>query len=105
MVKTIFWMALGAALVFWAMHSPAKAHDTWLDGHKVDPQTKNLCCGENDCKIVPLEHFHATHSGWSMDDTGEIVAYSRVQPSPDGEAWRCRWGGETKCLFMPPMGY
>jgi hypothetical protein len=104
MVKALFWMTLGAALVFWAMHSPAKAHDFWMDRQKVDPLTKHLCCGENDCKIVPSEIAHVTPNGYRLDDSGETIPWDHVQISPDGYMWRCRWGGETQCFFAPPPG-
>jgi hypothetical protein len=94
-------------LVFVLLVSPmtnALAHDFWIDGQRVDPQTKKLCCGENDCRIVPDSVVHITPWGYRLDDTGETIPMSRVQPSPDGLTWRCRWGGETQCFFSPNLG-
>jgi hypothetical protein len=93
-----------AAAVALAFVSRATAHDFWIDGRKVDPATKKLCCGENDCRMVPLSEAHVTQDGYRLEDTGEIIPWRRVQPSPDGAMWRCRWGGETQCFFAPPLG-
>jgi hypothetical protein len=91
-------------LVAVAFVSSASAHDFWIDGQRVDPATKKLCCGENDCRVVPLEIAHVTQYGYRLEDTNEIIPWSRVQPSPDGAMWRCQWGGETQCFFAPPLG-
>jgi hypothetical protein len=50
--------AIGFALACWMFSKPAHAHDTWMDGKRVDPLTKKLCCGENDCKLLPPETVH-----------------------------------------------
>ena len=78
---------------------PAAAHDFWLDHSRVDPRTKLYCCGENDCHLLPVSQAHATKGGYLLDDTSETIAWDRVQPSPDGGIWACRWGGETKMLL------
>jgi hypothetical protein len=94
-------------LVFVLVATPitaASAHDFWIDRRKVDPLTKKLCCGENDCQIVPEDVVHITPSGYRLDDTGETIPLARVQPSPDGLTWRCRWGGQTQCFFSPMLG-
>jgi hypothetical protein len=93
-----------AALVAVHCVSRASAHDFWIDGRRVDPATKKLCCGENDCRRVPLEVAHVTQDGYRLDDTQETIPWSRVQPSPDGAMWRCRWNGQTQCFFAPPVG-
>jgi hypothetical protein len=92
------------ALIVMAFVPRASAHDFWIDGRHVDPATKKLCCGENDCRMVPLETAHVTHDGYRLEDTDEVIPWSRVQPSPDGAMWRCRWGGQTQCFFAPPLG-
>jgi hypothetical protein len=84
--------------------SKAAAHDFWIDGKKVDPIMKGLCCGENDCQMISLEIAHVTQIGYRLDDTGETIPWHRVQPSPDSAMWRCRWGGQTQCFFAPPLG-
>jgi hypothetical protein len=96
-------MGLAAALAFVGI-TEAAAHDFWIDGKKVDPITKKLCCGDNDCQIISLEIAHVTQVGYLREDTGEMIPWHRVQPSPDGAMWRCRWGGQTQCFFAPPVG-
>lgn len=98
------------ALVLIAL--PASAHDFWISGKAVDPITKLYCCGENDCHLVPVSQAHVTKGGYLLDDTGETISWDRVQPSPDGGIWACRWGngsgelgdGSTKCFFAPVPG-
>jgi hypothetical protein len=93
-----------AALVAVQFVSRASAHEFWRDARRVAPATKKLCCGENDCRSVPLEVAHATHDGYHLDDTEETIPWSRVQPSPDGEMWCGRWGAQTQYFFAPPLG-
>lgn len=93
-------VAVVAALVAFA-DVATMAHERWLDGKMVDPLTKARCCGKNDCHLIPERQAHATKEGYKLDDTGELIEWQRVQPSPDGGIWACRWGGETKCLFAP----
>jgi len=38
-------------------------------------------------------------------ETAEFVPVERAQPSPDGQFWRCFWGGELKCFFVPFEAY
>jgi hypothetical protein len=94
--------ALAFALAYLVL--PAAAHDFWLDHSRVDPRTKLYCCGENDCHLLPVTQAHATKGGYLLDDTSETISWDRVQPSPDGGIWACRWGGETKCFFAPIPG-
>jgi hypothetical protein len=96
-------IGLAIAFAFAGIRAVA-AHDFWIDGKKVDPITKKLCCGENDCKMISLEIAHVTRVGYRLDDTGETIPWHRVQISPDGAMWRCRWGGQTQCFFAPPLG-
>ena len=81
-----------------------RLYDFWLDHSRVDPRTKLYCCGENDCHLLPVSQAHATKGGYLLDDTSETISWDRVQPSPDGGIWACRWGGETKCFFAPIPG-
>jgi hypothetical protein len=96
-------IGLSATLAY-AGITEAAAHDFWIDGKKVDPITKKLCCGENDCQMISLSIAHVTQVGYLLDDTGETIPWHRVQLSPDGAMWRCRWGGQTQCFFAPPLG-
>lgn len=81
--------------------SPASAHDWWGNHTQVDPQTKALCCGVSDCKMLPLTSTEVRTNGVYLKDTAELIPIERVQPSKDGFVWACRWGGETKCFFYP----
>jgi hypothetical protein len=55
----------------------------------------------------------ATPTGYRIRQTGEVIPYSRVRPSPDGQFHRCSVGGrpdgatigqmfpEGACLWAP----
>ena len=85
------------------------AHEFWLNGRKVDPVTKNFCCGADDCKVLSKDLVRVEQYGYRLLDTDEVVSFTRAQPSPDGEYWVCRWGAgtktgpETKCFFGSEM--
>jgi hypothetical protein len=93
---------VGSMLVFG--FGSARAHDAWWNGKEVDPSTRRYCCGENDVKHLTREEVRVTTGGYRLEDTGETVPFRRVQPSPDGEFWVFRWGGQTQCFFAPPDG-
>lgn len=96
-------LLLAASLA--ACANASSAHDFWLNKQKVDPVTKNFCCGADDCRQLPKDQVKVEQQGYLLLDTGEIVGFSRAQPSPDGQYWVCRWGRgtaggpETKCFF------
>src|SRR5262245_29653305 len=99
-MKVSFLFLVGSLVL-----SPARAHNYWGNGREVDQATKQLCCGKNDCKEVAPETMHVTPTGVFMfDDTDLIIDVSRAMPSPDGRIWRCIWGGEIRCLFVPFSG-
>lgn len=89
--------------------SRAAAHDFWINGSKVDPVTKNFCCGAGDCRAMPKHQIRIERYGYRLLDTNELISFARAQPSPDGEYWVCRWGAgtrsgeETKCFFGGEM--
>ena len=89
--------------------SNSAAHDFWINGSKVDPVTKNFCCGAGDCRALPKSMVKVERYGYRLLDTNELISFSRTQPSPDGEYWVCRWGEgtrtgkETKCFFGSEM--
>jgi hypothetical protein len=78
------------------------AHEFWANGAEVDPWTKRVCCGQHDAMNLKPTQIHVTKEGYLLDDTGETIAFDRVQPSPDGLIWAFRWAGETQCFFKPP---
>jgi hypothetical protein len=104
MLKLLLGILIGLAIAFWMFHKPAQAHDFWISGQAVDPITKKLCCGENDCRALGEDEYEIVEGGYRLKDTGEIIAYDRAQPSPDGHTWRCRWGGQTQCFFTGVRG-
>lgn len=89
--------------------SGASAHDFWKNGEKVDPVTKNFCCGAGDCRAMQKNEVRVERYGYRLLDTNELISFGRAQPSPDGEYWVCRWGEgtrsgvETKCFFSGEM--
>jgi len=96
-------MALLAVVILLAMDRAANAHEKWWNGREVDSVTKRLCCGDNDVKHLDREQVRIVPGGYQLDDTGEIVPFSRSQPSVDGEFWVFRWGDpvKTQCFFAP----
>jgi hypothetical protein len=71
------------------------------------------CCGEEDCAQVPLGGVAQNPDGsYTVLETGEIFAFNdpEIEPSEDGSYWRCRYQsgqleGQTRCLFVPPVGF
>jgi hypothetical protein len=84
-----------------ALDQPAQAHDFWSNGILVDPKTKSLCCSGSDTKRLDPSIVKPVPGGFLLTDTGELITYGRVQPSPDGAIWVSRWGGFTQCFFYP----
>lgn len=72
-----------------------------------EPAYKDLagvhCCGPSDCVAEPLGAVTFTPAGWLVAETGEVLRFdaANVYQSADHQFWRCRRGGETKCLFVP----
>jgi hypothetical protein len=105
--RAILWAAIAlfiAAAVFgWA--SGAWGHEHWISAKKFrNPLTGELCCGDNDCFMIPKEQVRLTKQGYELS-TGELVPYSEALPSEDGEYWRCkRYNGSRRCFFAPPLG-
>ena len=95
MIRAIFAFALGV--------SPALAHDSPVNGLK--NRAGEFCCGEVDCRTVHAHHVTLPHEGYRVFEPAEFVPVERAQPSPDGQFWRCFWGGELKCFFVPFEAY
>lgn len=83
----------------------AAAHESWINQQNaVDPVTKQSCCGDYDCALVPATRIKVVPGGYFVIDTGETIPESRALPSPDGEYWRCRMRASdpysaTRCFF------
>jgi len=92
--------------------SMAFAHDSWISrgGHR--NAAGEWCCGEGDCFVIPGDRIVVTAGGYaivtqtasgSASTPVEVVPFSEVQPSPDGQYWRCkRPDGSRRCFFAPP---
>jgi hypothetical protein len=92
---------------------PAFAHDFWDNKQRVDPVTKKLCCGQNDCRKLQPSDVRQVDDGWEILDLDKIwrtVSIASTQPSPDGKFYVCEYGwgldpetprGHIKCFFAP----
>lgn len=115
------WLALVA---FIAASSSAIAHDIWINRKGLtNPITGVGCCGAEDCGVVLPTYLNCGLGGCFVagtimygaavtgnEDDGptrlepvrEWVPYFEVQPSPDGQIWRCKKpNGERRCFFAP----
>lgn len=82
--------------------SQTLAHDSWISRGALRNGAGEWCCGEGDCFTIPGKQVHVTAAGYRLSEN-EVVPYSEVQPSPDGEFWRCkRPDGSRRCFFAPP---
>lgn len=92
------------ALAMLAGGAAACAHEKWWNGREIDPQTRKVCCGDNDVHHLDRDQVRAVPGGWLIIPTGEVIPENRTQPSVDGEFWHFVWGGDTKCFFAPFQG-
>ena len=97
-------LAAVAALSFPCL---ASAHDSWISrGGFRGPLNGEWCCGAKDCFIVPSLFVKPNGVGFEISAPKEVIPYSEVLPSPDGQYWRCqRSDGSRRCFFAPPMGF
>jgi hypothetical protein len=98
---------IASALATAALASTALAHGDadWINQGGWRNAVGELCYGERDCAVVPgVRAVSVPAPGYRLPD-GEFVPQSEALPSPDGQFWRCVWGGERKCFFAPPMGF
>jgi hypothetical protein len=65
---------------------------------------EELCCDGSGTKIADDIVNSASGGALFTDRPGEVIPFSRIQPSPDGHWWRSVWGGEIRCVFGP-MAY
>lgn len=63
--------------------TPAAAHD-WYPAS---------CCHDRDCYSLSPDEYEITGEGYRIVATGEIIAFGRERPSPDGLFHRCSWSG------------
>ena len=82
--------AHGEAQWIWAMH----------------PQ----CCGPNDCVPMLDGAIERVNGGYIILETSEMILERDTLSSIDEHYWRCRYSsgsraGETRCLFVPALGF
>jgi hypothetical protein len=83
---------------------PAAAHDSWIaKGGYRGPANGEWCCGQNDCFVVPGSQVKPNGVGYELRSHSEMVPYTEVLRSEDGQYWRCkRRDGSRRCFFAPP---
>jgi hypothetical protein len=93
-----------AALVAAATLSLASAHGPaeWIQKGGYRNAAGELCCGERDCFELAAGDVSVTATGYFVHSIRETVPFNEALPSPDGQYWRCQWGGSRKCFFAPP---
>lgn len=99
-------VALTTLLAVFLLAAPARGHGDadWINQSGYRNVAGQLCCGERDCKVVTgVKHVTLPAPGYRLP-SGEFVPESETLPSPDGQFWRCEWGGSRKCFFAPPEG-
>ena len=87
----------------------ALAHDrygnpNWIaNGHFTSPIDGSHCCGERDCFEIPASEVQETNGSYLLIKINELVPAREVQPSKDGNYWRCKKrDGSRRCFFAPP---
>jgi hypothetical protein len=68
------------------------------------------CCGPNDCAPVAEDGIKRINGGFLVRETGEVVSDRAALWSIDDHYWRCRYTsgartGQTRCLFVPALGF
>lgn len=94
-----------ASLMLAFLPVPAFSHDHWINaGRYRSPTDGMLCCGINDCAIIPIDRITATAIGYRLSN-GEIIPYSEALTSEDGQYHRChKPDGSRRCFFAPMPG-
>lgn len=104
-------LLLAAVLMtVFGMATKARAHEHWINEGRYTGKGQaadEWCCGEGDCFIVKGK-VQGDGSAVVFDNEGkiaEIVPREEVQPSADGQFWRCRrYDGSRRCFFAPLPG-
>jgi hypothetical protein len=76
-------------------------------------QNFGRCCGKEDCLPVPDGGVARDLDGsYTVLESGETFAWNdpQIEQSQDGTYWRCKYNagqlrGQTRCLFVPPLGF
>ena len=103
MLRAIAGIALLCAIAL-----PSTAHENptdWIGQERRTNAKNELCCGKGDCFPFTANQMKITPAGVAFpDEPDNIIPFNKFAPSVDGMYWRCRWGGETKCVFAPMGG-
>ena len=94
------------------MAGAALAHDdaAWI------MEKYPICCGPQDCAVVPRSAVYMTAKGWVVQGLEGTVPKDQVKQSEDLQTWACRiidfsdydYDDEdlipdrVRCLFLPP---
>ena len=86
------------------------AHDEhqWVQDKQLRGPSGQLCCGQNDCHLLPAEQLLPVENGWEVYWQGRtefVLEKDTVKRAPDGRAHICLTGdGLIRCLIVPPPG-
>lgn len=96
------------------------AHDHWISRGGLKNAAGEWCCGLGDCGTLDPRSVTLRADGWHLDGlvtvnentpgafsfhVFETVPETEVQPSPDGQVWRCHRPDQSRrCFFAPPQG-
>lgn len=109
MKRGIALLALACALLIVLWNRGGLAHEfptDWIGQERRTNDRNELCCGAGvDCHDFAAQQMTITPQGFAFPDEPEnIIPFAKFAPSADARFWRCRWGGETKCVFAPIGG-
>ena len=95
-----------AVLVAFGSDRASHAHGEaeWI--MSVEPR----CCGPNDCAPVSEGGVQRVNGGFVVLETGEVISERDALWSIDEHYWRCHYTsgvrtGQTRCLFVPALGF
>jgi hypothetical protein len=95
---TLASVLAAATLSLASAHGPAE----WIQRGGYRNTACELCCGDRDCFEIAGDDISITGAGYFVRSIRETIPFGEALPSPDGQYWRCHWGGKRKCFFAPP---
>jgi hypothetical protein len=120
-VGMVFGMIVGLLLaiaVVSCIARVARAHGDadWIHKGGYKNAEGEWCCGTVDCFAIPAAAVRAGPVGYEIGAAAasadgpvqliEVIPYSEVQKSIDGQYWRCkRPDGTRRCFFAPPNSF
>ena len=85
---TLAALAVTATLSLASAHGPASGSNAAAT--RTPPRT---LLRQRDCFELASSDVSVTAAGYFVHSTKETVPFSEALPSPDGNYWRCQWGG------------